>query len=331
MTKHEPKLLELNPADIDYGTLGNRIRKNYRHWKKWAKRTESDVFRIYDRDIPQYPLAIDYYAGRFNIQYFFTSHDEDYEIDPAFQKDVNSILTSIFIEKTIQDSDIFWKFRKRRKRLEQYEKLESSKNFFVAMEYGIPFLVNLSDYLDCGLFIDHRETRQYVRERAKGKRVLNLFAYTGSFSVYAAAGGADFTMSVDMSNTYCQWTRDNFDLNELDLSKHRVLRQDCLVFLKELPKSGWKYDLIVLDPPTLSRSKKMEDIFDVQRDHAQLIREAALSLDPGGEIIFSTNSRKFVLADTITKYYDTIELTEKLHPADFRNQKIHYTWLIKNK
>lgn len=299
----------------------NRIRKNYRHVRKWAKRTGTDCFRIYDRDIKEYPLAIDFYAGRFAVQHFSFDRDND-EPDPEFKEEIDQTLNSIF---GATPDVIYWRSRIKRGKVEQYEKLGEEKEFFIVHEYGVKFKVNLIDYLDTGLFLDHRETRQIVAKDSKGKRLLNLFAYTCSFSVQAAHAGASFTKSVDMSNTYTDWGRDNFLLNGISLKNNPIVRADCLKFLEEETE---KYDVIVIDPPTISRSKKMDQMFDIQVDYVDLIRQALRLLNEGGTIYFSTNSRKFVFDASLFGSCTIREISEKTIPLDFHNQKIHRCWKI---
>jgi 23S rRNA G2069 N7-methylase RlmK/C1962 C5-methylase RlmI len=192
-------------------------------------------------------------------------------------------------------------------------------------EYGVKFKVNLKDYLDTGLFLDHRETRKMVAGLAKGKRLLNLFAYTCSFSVQAAAAGARFTKSVDMSNTYTEWGKENFILNGLSLKTNEIVRADCLKFLDY--EIG-EYDIIVIDPPTISRSKKMEQMFDIQLDYVSLIMKSLKLLAPGGVIFFSTNSRKFKFEESLFTGCIVRDMTEKTLPIDFHNKKIHQCWKI---
>lgn len=302
----------------------NCLRNNYRHLRKFAKRTHTDCFRLYDRDIPQYPLAIDYYAGRFCIHYFSRVHDDE-EPSPQLMEETENTLHSLF--KSSSDS-FYWRTRTRRRKLEQYEKNANSKEFFTVHEYGVQFRINLLDYLDTGLFLDHRETRHLVASCAKGKRLLNLFAYTCSFSVHAAYSGALFTKSVDMSNTYTAWGRENFLLNGLSHKANEIVRADCLTFLKEEVKKGAQYDLIVIDPPTISRSKKMEEMFDIQKDYVFLLSESLQLLAKEGSIFFSTNSRKFVLDESLFPLCNIEELTHKTIPIDFHNKKIHRCWKI---
>lgn len=304
--------------------LGNRIRKNYRHVRKWAKRTNTNCFRIYDWEIGRYPLAIDFYAGKFCVQYF-SKDRENYDPPQELEGEVTQVLTTIFGADL---NDIYWRSRIKRAKFQQYEKTGESKEFFTALEYGVKFRINLIDYLDTGLFLDHRETRRYVASVSKGKRLLNLFAYTCSFSVHAAMNGAIFTKSVDMSNTYTDWGRENFLLNDLSLKNNPIVRADCLKFLDEEIDSRTKYDIIVIDPPTISRSKKMDQMFDVQIDYVFLIDKALELLAPGGVIYFSTNSRRFVFDQTEFPKCTILDVSDKTIPIDFHDPKIHRCWKI---
>lgn len=302
----------------------NRIRKNYRHIRKWAKRSATNCFRIYDREVPQYPVAIDFYAGRFCIHYFAPKYD-DPEADAAFAAEVEAAIHAIF---GVAPNAIYWRKRSKEKETRQYEKRDVSQEFFIAYEYGVKFKINLLDYLDTGLFLDHRETRKIVAAASKGKRLLNLFAYTCSFSVQAAVAGAVFTKSVDMSNTYTEWGKDNFHLNEISLKNHQVCRADCMKFLEDELHSGDKYDLIVIDPPTISRSTKMDQMFDVQVDYVYLIESALQLLAPSGVVFFSTNSRKFKFEHAFPNC-EIREISHKTLPIDFHDPKIHRCWEIR--
>ena len=304
----------------------NCIRKNYRHVRKWAKRTCTNAFRVYDREIGRYPLAIDFYDGRFCVQYFSPARDESDDPPEELKIEVEATLRDIF---GADENKIYWRNRIKREKYEQYEKTAELKEFFTVFEYGVKFKVNLLDYLDTGLFLDHRETRRLVASLAKNKRVLNLFAYTCSFSIHAAAAGSAFTKSVDMSNTYTAWGEDNFTLNNLSLKNNVVVRADCLKFMDEEIRTGLKYDLIVIDPPTISRSKKMDRMFDVQEDYVFLISKALKLLSPEGEIFFSTNSRKFSFDETQFTDRQIKEITEKTLPFDFHKRKIHRCWKIR--
>lgn len=304
--------------------LKNRIRKNYRHLRKWAKRTATTCFRIYDRDIKEYPLAIDFYEGRYCVQYFSSDRNND-EAALELQNEVNEILKALFGAKL---ESVYWRSRVRRKKLEQYEKKGEQKEFFTVLEYGVKFKINLQDYLDTGLFLDHRETRQQVASLAKGKRVLNLFAYTCSFSVHAAMKGAAFTKSVDLSNTYTDWGIDNFNINSMNMRTNPVIREDCMKFLEEEVLANEKYDIIVIDPPTISRSKKMETLFDVQIDYPFLIKKSLELLSEGGVIFFSTNSKKFTFDAALFPNCRIQDISQKTIPEDFHQKKIHQCWKI---
>lgn len=305
--------------------LKNRIRKNYRHVRKWAKRSQTNCFRIYDRDIKEYPVVIDFYAGNFCVHYISFDRETD-EIPADLQEEVEQAICSIF---NVTTDAIYSRMRIRRAKIEQYEKVDEQKQFFTVTEYGVQFKVNLLDYLDTGLFLDHRETRRLVALIAKGKRVLNLFAYTCSFSVHAAIEGASYTKSVDLSNTYTEWGKENFLLNSLSLKNNEVVRADCLKFLDEEMRSlTTKYDIIIIDPPTISRSKKMDQLFDIQVDYISLIKKSLKLLAKDGMIFFSTNSRKFIFDTTLFPSCTVKEISEKTIPLDFRNQKIHRCWQI---
>lgn len=317
-------LLGIFDGEDKSSPLGNRIRKNYRHVRKWAKRTKTDCFRVYDREIPNYPLIIDYYAGRFCVHYCSRQNDHS-EAPEALKNETETVLGRLF---GVSNDAIYWRTRARSKKTRQYEKSDSRREFFSVFEYGIKFKVNLLDYLDTGLFLDHRETRKMVSKECQGKDVLNLFAYTCSFSIHAAVGGARYTKSVDMSNTYSAWGRDNFVLNEIPLSQHDIVRADCLKFLDEEIRAEKKYDIIIIDPPTISRSKKMDQLFDIQTDYLFLLSKSLNLLRKNGVIFFSTNSRRFVLDAAQFPYCSVVDVSDKTIPDDFHDSKIHRCWRI---
>ena len=209
----------------------------------------------------------------------------------------------------------------------QYQKLDGQKNEFVVEENGLKFIINLSDYLDTGLFLDHRTTRQMIREESKGKKVLNLFAYTGSFSVNAAAGGASEVFSVDLSNTYLDWARKNFQLNGFKESKkYQFIQADVLAYLKRKETSA--FDLIILDPPTFSNSKRMDDFLDIQRDHPLLINQCLDMLKENGAVYFSTNSSKFIWKKKKSTARAIKDITRQTTPFDFQNRFSHWCYRI---
>lgn len=319
----EIRLPQITDVEDKNSPLKNRIRTNYLHVQKWAKRTNTNCFRIYDRE--RVPLAIDYYDGRYCLHYFSRFRGDD-EPDRALEEEAVDALRSLF---GASSDSIYWRTRIKRKKRQQYEKLGKSKEFFTVLEYGVKFKINLLDYLDTGLFLDHRETRRYVASKSKGKRLLNLFAYTCSFSVHAAKAGAIFTKSVDMSNTYTEWGRDNFELNGLSAKNNPIVRADCLKFLDEEILSGEKYDIIVIDPPTISRSKKMDQMFDVQIDYIFLISKALQLLDKDGTIYFSTNLRSFIFDETQFKGCSIRDVSAKTLPIDFNDPHIHLCYSIR--
>jgi len=314
----------LYDSEDKHSAIKNRLRKNYNHIKKWAKRTKTNAFRIYDKDIKEYPLAIDFYDNKFCVHYFTSSRDFSGPPE-SLQQEINKAITDLF---KLSAAQIFWRTRIKREKTKQYEKSNILRDFFTVYEYGVRFKVNMMDYLDTGLFLDHRETRQLVARECKGKKLLNLFAYTCSFSVQASFHGAKLTKSVDMSNTYTSWGKDNFLLNNLHLTHNIIVRDDCIKFLDQETLTTNLYDIIVIDPPTISRSKKMDDIFDVQQDYIHLIKKSLRLLESGGSIYFSTNSRKFKFDQESFNDLKIIEITHKTIPLDFHDKKIHKCWKI---
>jgi 23S rRNA (cytosine1962-C5)-methyltransferase len=305
--------------------FANRLRKNVRHWGKWARRNGIDCYRVYDRDLPEFPLAIDIYGDRAHLQEFDTGWEQTAEQHAGWVAAVRAAAAEVL---EFPESALSFKIRARQRGTTQYEKTGVAGEDFVVSEGGHKFIVNLDEYLDTGLFLDHRNTRKMVEQRAAGKRFLNLFAYTGSFTVYAAAGGASSSVTVDLSNTYQDWTRRNFELNGLDLARHRLVRADVFAFLADAVARGEQYDLIVMDPPSFSNSKKMQGILDVQRDHPDLINRCLSLLSPGGELFFSTNLRSIEFEQSRLSPCHVKEISQLTVPEDFRNKKIHRCWLI---
>ncbi len=301
----------------------NRVQKMYRHYAKWARRKGLTAYRIYDNDITEYPVSIDVYDECLYVCVFQNHkiNEEDYD---AW---LGGCLTAIISATEFPLSNIHVKERKRQRGTKQYEKLEDSQEKFVVTENGLKFWVNLADYLDTGLFLDHRNTRLMVQKEAKGKRFLNLFAYTGAFTVYAAAGEASLSTTVDMSKTYLAWAQANLELNELQGLKHELIQADVLKYLETVRPNS--YDIIVLDPPTFSNSKRMDDILDVQRDHVAMINACLKICSPGGTIYFSTNFRKFKLdEEAIVGAASIKNISSQTVPSDFRDTKIHLCYKI---
>ena len=312
----------------EISSYSNRLRKNAKHWGKWARRQGISCYRIYDQDIPEFPVAVDLYSDHVHLQEYQNRWEATEEEHQAWWQAVVEATAEVL---GVPVSAVHGKVRKRQKGSEQYEKAESPGLEREVTEQGHRFLVNLDNYLDTGLFLDHRITRQIVQERAKDRRFLNLFAYTGSFTVYAAAGGASSSISVDMSNTYQEWSRRNFVLNGMDLERHRLIREDAFNYIREALDEELEFDLIVLDPPSFSNSKKMIGVLDVQRDHPWMIHQCMKLLNLDGEMFFSTNMRKFQLEQTLHDWYHIDEISDITVPEDFRNKKIHRCWHITHK
>lgn len=299
--------------------LCNRVRKSVKHLRKWARREQVSCYRVYDRDIPEIPLAVDWYDGRLHVAEYARAD----EPRPDW---VEGLAAAVAATLDVPATRVFVKHRQRQRGASQYEAAGGGERFVVS-EGGLRFYVNLSDYIDTGLFLDHRPLRARLRAEARGKRVLNLFCYTAAFTVYAAAGGASSSLSIDLSNTYLDWAADNFALNEVEPSRHRLLRDDVQRFVAA-PGPVEPFDLAIVDPPTFSNSKRMTDVLDVQRDHAALINGTLRLLRPGGYLYFSTNHRRFKLDVAALASADITDISAATIPPDFRNDKIHRCWRI---
>ena len=311
--------------------LANRLRKRQRHLRKWARRNGITCYRLYERDIPEYPLIVDWYDGEAVVWLYRRRRDETAAESDAWRSDS---LAQIRAGLGVSDEQIFVKERARQQGNSQYTRLSRRSHVRTVEEQGLRFEVNLSDYLDTGLFLDHRPTRAEIRARAQNRRFLNLYAYSGSFSCYAAAGGARSTTTVDISKTYCEWASRNLLLNGFEPGPtHRVLQKDSHLFLEEEIRSKQRYDLIVCDPPTFSNSKRMSrPSFSVERDHVELIAACGRILAVGGELYFSTNARNFSLAgDRLPPDLAVTDITEATVPEDFRRRTIHRCWRVEKR
>jgi len=322
----------------DVSAFANRLRKNLAHWHKWARRRGASCFRIYDRDVPQFPFAIDWFE---TVAPRIETHLHVQEIDTGWKRSdeeysswLVAVCDAICAVCTIPAAQLHLKRRERQRGTSQYEKLseqtdDDAAEAFVVEEAGHRFEVNFDTYLDTGLFLDHRPTRALVAEtiaqRARfgartgaGTRFLNLFAYTGSFTVYAAQAGASHSTTVDLSNTYQSWTARNFALNGIDARRHRLVRADVLAWLVGAVAAAERYDVIVLDPPSFSNSRKMQGVLDMQRDHPQLVSQCHDLLADGGELFFSTNLRSFAIDPQLEQRLGLAEITHQSVPEDFR-------------
>ncbi|MHB8667812.1 MAG: bifunctional 23S rRNA (guanine(2069)-N(7))-methyltransferase RlmK/23S rRNA (guanine(2445)-N(2))-methyltransferase RlmL [Burkholderiales bacterium] len=321
-----PKPFEIRPGS-SAEMFANRLRKDLQHFGRWARRQEIFAYRLYDADLHEYNLAIDVYES--DKRYV---HVQEYEAPDTISPDkarqrLQHALGVIPLVLEIPREQMFFKLRRRQKGGGQYEKMDETGIFHEVREGPCRLLVNFTDYLDTGLFLDHRATRAMLGGLARGKRFLNLFGYTGTATVHAALGGATSTTTVDMSHTYLDWARRNFGLNGMDTEKHGLIAADVLVWLGENRQR--RYDLIFLDPPTFSRSKRMEDTLDIQRDHIMLIKDSAALLEAGGVLIFSTNLRRFKLDRAALAGLAVEDITRKTIPKDFeRDPKIHQCFRV---
>ncbi|MBU0682072.1 MAG: bifunctional 23S rRNA (guanine(2069)-N(7))-methyltransferase RlmK/23S rRNA (guanine(2445)-N(2))-methyltransferase RlmL [Proteobacteria bacterium] len=309
-------------------TLANRLKKNLKPLLKWADREKITCLRIYDRDIPEYNVAIDLYGPWVHIQEYAAPDTVDADKVRIRRKEIIDTVSELLDCKR---NRIFVKTREKQKGKKQYEKQGAKGRLVEVEEGGGHFLVNLSDYLDAGLFLDHRPLRATIQALAKGTRFLNLYCYTGSATVHAAMGGARTTTSVDTSKTYLDWARKNLCINGLDPERHRLERCDCLEWLQG--RKVERYDLIFIDPPTFSNTKKGGGkVFDIQRDHGQLIEAAMALLESDGLLLFSTNSRKFKLDEVLAERFAIHDISAKTIPLDFgRNKKIHRAFEIRHR
>ena len=321
----------INPASSfseEDSDFANRLKKNSKTLKGWLKSNQIDCYRLYDADIPEYNVAIDIYGDYLVIQEYAAPKTID---EQKATKRLQEVL--YWAPKVLQvpTDKVILKTRAKQTGKNQYQRVDKSKQSITVNEHGALFKINLWDYLDTGLFLDHRKTRQIVAKKSKNKSLLNLFAYTGSVSVQAALHGASSITTVDMSNTYLNWAQDNFDLNKLNGHKYQFIQADCLDWLK---KNTTTFDIVFIDPPTISNSKRMEDSFDVERDHVALITDALKSLAEGGEIFFTNNKRNFKMD------FEAMEalglkaqaMSDVTRDKDFsRNKHIHNSWSIVRK
>ncbi|KMV31012.1 bifunctional 23S rRNA (guanine(2069)-N(7))-methyltransferase RlmK/23S rRNA (guanine(2445)-N(2))-methyltransferase RlmL [Photobacterium swingsii] len=308
--------------------FANRLKKNIAKLGKWAKKEGIECYRIYDADLPNYNAAIDRYQDYLIIQEYAAPKTVPEE---TARRRIMDILRATIQVTGVDNSKVILKVRERQKGKSQYQKLSSAERHMNVSEYGVQLKVNLYDYLDTGLFLDHRITRRKLGEMAAGKDFLNLFAYTGSASVHAAVGGAKSTTTVDMSNTYLTWAQENMELNNQVGEQHQFIQADCLQWLQEVDET---FDLIFIDPPTFSNSKRMKQSFDVQRDHMMLLENLKRMLRPEGQIVFSNNKRHFKMDfEALEKLgLEARNISDKTLPMDFaRNKQIHNCWVIKHK
>ncbi|HDR1188484.1 TPA: bifunctional 23S rRNA (guanine(2069)-N(7))-methyltransferase RlmK/23S rRNA (guanine(2445)-N(2))-methyltransferase RlmL [Pasteurella multocida] len=319
------RTLSATQVAVDFA---NRLQKNSKKIEKWAKQQGINAYRLYDADLPEYNLAVDRYDDHIVVQEYAAPKNIDE--NKARQRLLDAVTATLQVTG-VETNKLILKVRQKQKGTNQYEKLANKGDYFYVNEYGAKLWVNLTDYLDTGLFLDHRLTRKMLREMAKGKDVLNLFAYTGSATVHMALGGAKSTTTVDMSNTYLNWAEQNLLLNDLEGKQHKLIQADCLQWLARCDS---QFDLIFVDPPTFSNSKRMEDSWDVQRDHIKLMTQLKRILRPNGTIVFSNNKRGFKMdvEGLETLGLSVVDITAKTLPLDFeRNKQIHNCWVVRLK
>ena len=329
LKKMKPELQESEGAKM----VSNRIKKNLKQLKKWAKNNDINAYRVYDADIPEYALSVDYYstldAGEWLV---VNEYAAPKTVDKAkAKKRLHEALAAMPMSfPNIDIEQMIFKVRQRQSGTSQYEKLDDSKAFFTIVEHGTKLRVNFTNYLDTGIFLDHRDVRNLVAQKSKGKSLLNLFCYTATASAEAAVRGCKSSLSVDMSKTYLYWAEHNQMHNDIDDRKHYLLQADVLVWLEQQSQEPTKtFDVIFMDPPSFSTSKRMEGTLDIQRDHPILVKRAMSLLNEGGCLIFSNNLRKFKLDQSLIDYYQVENITQETMPKDFaRNSKIHQAWVI---
>ncbi|AXS85116.1 bifunctional 23S rRNA (guanine(2069)-N(7))-methyltransferase RlmK/23S rRNA (guanine(2445)-N(2))-methyltransferase RlmL [Marinobacter sp. Arc7-DN-1] len=333
MTPREPNVPgEVTPriaSEERAAMLRNRLKKNMRTIGQWARKQGIGCYRLYDADMPEFALAIDVYEGRVHVQEYAAPKSVD---ERSARERLAEALAVIPEALDIERENMVCKQRQRQTGTNQYEKQAASGEFFKVHEYGCVLKVNLKDYLDTGLFLDHRPVRHWIQQHAVNKRFLNLFCYTGAATVHAAVGGASRSLSLDMSKTYVSWAEDNLALNRADPKKHRVEQADCLAWLAERPSADQRFDLIFMDPPTFSNSARMAGVLDIQKDHPRLVRQAMARLSSDGLLIFSNNFRRFRLDEALESEFEVVEVTRDTLDRDFqRNPRIHRCWHIRHK
>lgn len=312
----------LPPASPQAAMFANRLKKNINHLQKWAKREQISCYRIYDADLPEYAFAIDQYQDQVVLQEYAAPSSVPPEVALKRSQDVLQEVRRVL---ALSPEKIIFKQRQQQKGLQQYEKQDKTNQFMVIDEGSVRLQVNLHDYLDTGLFLDHRRLRRHFATLPAKTRFLNCFCYTGTASVYAAIAGA-VTTNVDLSNTYLNWAKTNFQLNHLNPMRHQFIQADCMAWLKETIE---RFDVIFLDPPSFSNSKRMAESMSVQRDHEVLIPAAMRLLNQDGILYFSTNLRHFKMSLEMTERFNVENITESTLDLDFkRNQRIHHCFKI---
>ncbi|ADC63094.1 bifunctional 23S rRNA (guanine(2069)-N(7))-methyltransferase RlmK/23S rRNA (guanine(2445)-N(2))-methyltransferase RlmL [Allochromatium vinosum] len=327
---HLPRPLPPEERSPGAAMFANRLSKNLKALRKWRQRDGIDCLRIYDADLPEYALAIDLYEGERRWV-----HVQEYAAPPSVdpkraRQRLREALGLIPEVLEVPGEQVFLKVRRQQKGRAQYERLAETGRFHEVSEYGLRFLVNFEDYLDTGLFLDHRDVRRLIGSLSDGKRFLNLFAYTGTATVHAAKGGAASTTTVDLSRTYLEWAGRNLELNGIRGPNHQLIQADCLRWIDSMAGQR-RFDLIFLDPPSFSTSKRMHGTLDIQRDHVDIIQATMRLLEPGGRLIFSNNLRRFRIDLEGLAPFEVSDISAQTLPRDFaRNPRIHNCWVIQH-
>ena len=327
-----PRPLALEERSEGAVMFANRLKKNIKNLGRWAAQHNITCYRLYDADMPEYAVAVDLYQGErlwVVVQEYEAPKTVDEKKARFRLREALSVIQEVL---SLEVDQLHYKVRKRQKGAAQYERLATQQQFHEVEENGLRFEVNFADYLDTGLFLDHRMTRKLVGEQAQGKDFLNLFAYTGTATVYAAKGGARSTTTVDMSKTYLDWAERNMALNGFLGARHQFIQADCMQWLRDANRQKQRYGLIFLDPPSFSTSKRMANTFDVQRDHLQLLQDTLKLLTSDGVLIFSNNLRKFKLDREGLSNCEIEDMTARTLPKDFAgNPRIHQCFIIKSR
>lgn len=333
------KSADITPGlDAEAVPLSNRLQKNARHLRRWAQRNDVSCYRLYDADLPEFAFALDRYQSEVSpdqVWYHLQEYQAPASIDPDKAEHRIRLATDTVSEIfEIPRDHLYCKIRSRQRGAEQYRKQDHRNEFFRVREGAASLLINLSDYLDSGLFLDHRLIRDRLYREASGKTLLNLFCYTGSVGVQAGLGGAQSVLNVDLSATYLDWARENHAINGLDdESRYSFLRADIMALLENPHRSGLNssYDLIFCDPPSFSNSKKMQQTLDIQRDHEPMLRQAMRLLAHDGLLLFSTNRRGFRMSESLQRDFDSRDISTATLPEDFkRNPGIHRCWELRH-
>jgi len=327
---NQPRPLPPEERSPSATMLANRIAKNLKSLRKWQRNEQISCLRIYDADLPEYALAVDIYEGEkrwVHVQEYAAPASVDPKRARQRLREALGLIPEVL---EVPGEQVYFKIRRPQKGVNQYEKLAETRHFHEVSESGHRFLVNFEDYLDTGLFLDHRDVRRLIGALVPGKRFLNLFAYTGTASVYAAMGGAVSTTTVDMSRTYLEWAASNLALNRIEGDTHELIQADCIRWLESMATRR-QFDLIFLDPPSFSTSKRMYGTLDIQRDHVGLIKSAMRVLEPGGDLIFSNNLRRFSIDLDALAPLEVVDISADTLPRDFaRNPRIHNCWRIRH-